>query len=67
MTTNNLLNEDDKRLLAEENEIWNEKFQGFHKKVFNEMRTQAIFYRLKFWNQIEKNLVMMTLKIKLMY
>ena len=53
MTTNNLLNEDDKKLLAEENEIWNEKFQGFHKKVFNKMRTQAIFLQVKIleWNR----------------
>ena len=53
MTTNNLLNEDGKKLLAEENEIWNKKFQGFHKKVFNEMRTEAIFLPVKIleWNR----------------
>ena len=51
MTTNNLLNEDDKKRLAEENEIWDEKFQEFHKKVFNEMRTQAIFLSVKILEQ----------------
>ena len=51
MATNNLLNEDDKKLLAEENEIWDEKFQEFHKKVFNEMRTQAIFLTVKILGQ----------------
>ena len=37
MTTNNLLNEDNRKILVEENEILDEKFQEFHKKVFNEM------------------------------
>ena len=27
--------------------IWDEKFQEFHKKVFNEMRTQVIFLSVK--------------------
>ena len=51
MATNNLLNEDDKKFLAKENEIWDEKFQEFHKKVFNEMRTQAIFLTVKILGQ----------------
>ena len=47
MTTNNLLNEDNRKILVEENEILDEKFQEFHKKVFNEMRTQVICLSVK--------------------
>ena len=47
MTTNNLLNEDNRKIFVEENKILDEKFQEFHKKVFNEMRTQAICLSIK--------------------
>ena len=47
MTTNNLLNEDNRKIFVEENKILDEKFQEFHKKVFNEMRTQAICLSVK--------------------
>ena len=47
MATNNLLNEDDKKILADENEINDRNFQQFHKKVFDEMRNQAIFLACK--------------------
>ena len=47
MATNNLLNEDSKKFLAEENEVWDEKFQEFHKKVFTKRRNQAIFLAVK--------------------
>ena len=52
MATNNLLNEDSKKFLAEENEVWDEKFQEFHKKVFTKGRNQAIFLAVKIleWN-----------------
>ena len=47
MVTNNLLNEENKKFLAEENEFWDEKFQEFHKKVLTERRNQAIFLAVK--------------------
>ena len=52
MATNNLLNEENKKFLAEENEFWDEKFQEFHKKVLTERRNQAIFLAVKIlkWN-----------------
>ena len=34
--------------------IWDEKFQEFHKKVFNEMRTQVIFLSVKILERIGK-------------
>ena len=61
MATNNLLNVDDKKILAEENKINDRNFQQFHKKVFDEMRNQAIFLACKIMNA----LVMVTLKTKL--
>ena len=52
MATNNLLNEDDKKFLAEENEVWDEKFQEFQKKGFTERRNQVTFLAVKIleWN-----------------
>ena len=43
MAENNLFNNEDRKTLNEENKINDEKFQEFHKKVFDEMMEQALF------------------------
>lgn len=43
MAENNLFNNEDLKTLNEENKINDEKFQEFHKKVFDEMMEQALF------------------------
>ena len=47
MSANNLLKEEDKKILNDENEIHDGNFQEFHKKVFDEMLEQAIFLACK--------------------
>ena len=42
MTTNNL-RENDLKILNEENQIHDENFQEFHKKIFEEMLNEAVF------------------------
>ena len=44
MATNNLLNEDDKKFLAEENEVWDEKFQEFKKKRIYRKEKSSNFF-----------------------
>ena len=43
MAENDLFNNEDLKTLNEENKINDEKFQEFHKKVFDEMMEQALF------------------------
>ena len=43
MAENNLFNNEDLKTLNEENKINDEKFQEFHKKVFDEMMEKALF------------------------
>ena len=47
MTTKNLLNQEDKKILSEENETHGANFQQFHKKIFDEMLDQAMFLACK--------------------
>ena len=47
MSANNLIKEEDKKILNDETEIHDENFQEFHKKVFDEMLEQAIFLACK--------------------
>ena len=47
MAANNLIKEDKKILNDENDEIHDENFQEFHKKVFDEMLEQAIFLACK--------------------
>ena len=47
MAANNLIKEDKKILNDENDEIHDENFQEFHKKVFDEMLEQAMFLACK--------------------
>ena len=47
MAANNLIKEDKKILNDENDEIHDENFQEFHKKVFDEMLEQAMFLPCK--------------------
>ena len=39
----NLISDENFKILKEENLILDQKFQEFHRKILNEMRSQAMF------------------------
>ena len=48
MAQNNLFDQDDLKILNEDNTINNEKFKEFHRKVFQEMMEQSLFLACDF-------------------
>ena len=65
MAENNLFNNEDLKTLNEENKINDEKFQEFHKKVFDEMMEQALFWRVTFKKKIGSDQVLEILILNL--
>ena len=48
MAQNNLFDQDDLKILNEDNTINDEKFKEFHQKVFQEMMEQSLFLACDF-------------------
>ena len=51
MAANNLIKEDDIKVLNDKNVFHDEQFQEFHKKVFDKMLAEAIFLGCKILEQ----------------
>ena len=66
MAENNLFDQEDLKILNEDNTINDEKFKEFHQKVFKEMREQLLFLACDILKKKgENDLVLVTLKKKI--